>query len=359
MQLYSKYKSSLQVIACCTLLACLGACSSGSELKQTNAENQLAQLSSPKNPEGLERTAEPRSTTPPLLEKVEEQSSEQNYTPAHNQRIFTPYTGSKARIYGSYNLGCIDGAVSLSDENQTFQFQRWSQDRHYAHPILANYIFDLAKRAEKAGLPPLMFGDMSLPYGGAMGPNSSHASHETGLDLDIPFDFALPRKSQYDLQHPKDVYIVKGQKILKNFTPAVVSLIRLAATDPRVDRIFVAPMIKKRMCQLYEGKEPTGSDSFLQKLRPWFGHQAHMHVRLKCPSDSPECITQKPIAAGTGCGYEVDSWFLPPPKSTQTTTVKKKKKKPEIPQKCQLLFKKVAAEKAASNAPSNTKATAK
>lgn len=300
----------------------------------------------------MERRLE-SSTTPPLLEKLdspEAPNDRQAYSQHQPQLSYTPYQGSKARIYGSYNLGCIDGAISMSDQGQTFQFQRWAKDRHYAHPILADYIFDLVKRAEQAGLPPLMFGDMSLPYGGPLGPGSSHASHETGLDLDVPFDFALPRKSLYDLQHPKDVYIVKGSKIQKNFTPAVVTLIKTAATDPRVDRIFVAPMIKKRMCQLFEGKGQPGEDSFLQKLRPWFGHQAHMHVRLKCPTDSPDCITQKPVPEGTGCGAEVDSWFLPPPPQTTQTKPKPKKAKPELPQQCQLLFKRVALEQSAQAA---------
>ena len=64
---------------------------------------------------------------------------------------------------------------------------------------------------------------------------------------------------------------------------------------------------------------------FLQKLRPWFGHQAHMHVRLKCPFDSPECVSQAPVPQGTGCGYEVDSWFLPPPPKSGKAVAKKKR----------------------------------
>lgn len=309
--------------------------------------------SSPQNPEGTERPvpnaiASGENQVPNLLQRVDESESsytQDGYQPksaATSSVLFTPYTGSKAKIYGSYNLGCIDGAVRLTDKDQPFQIQRWGKDRNYVHPIMADYIFDLVKRAESIGLPPLLLGDMSRPYGGPMGPGSSHASHETGLDLDIPFDFSLPRKSLYELQNPEDVYIVKGQKIQKHFTPAVVTLIKTAATDPRVDRIFVAPMIKKRMCLLFEGKGKKGDDAFLRKLRPWFGHQAHMHVRLKCPSDSPNCISQKPIPEGTGCGYEVDSWFMPPSTKPATTKakVKKKKAKPELPKQCKILFEK-------------------
>ena len=56
---------------------------------------------------------------------------------------FTPYTGSEARIYGSPNNGCIAGALPLSDQNETFQLQRWGNDRHYAHPLMLQYLQDL------------------------------------------------------------------------------------------------------------------------------------------------------------------------------------------------------------------------
>ena len=61
-----------------------------------------------------------------------------------------------------------------------------------------------------------------------------------------------------------------------------------------------------------------------------------MHVRLKCPSDSPNCVTQAPVPAGTGCGYEVDSWLNPPPPSaTKKTAVRKER--PQPPAQCKLV----------------------
>ena len=250
---------------------------------------------------------------------------------------FTPYTGSEARIYGSPNNGCIAGALPLSDQNETFQLQRWGNDRHYAHPLMLQYLQDLRARAAELELPPLLIGDLSRPYGGPYGPSSAHASHNTGLDVDLPFDFAQPRKNHYELEHPKDNYIVSGKKVRSSFTPEIATYIKLAASDPRVDRVFVAPMIKKHMCALYEHEPDAG---FLHKLRPWFGHRAHMHVRLNCPSDSPECVLPKPIPEGSGCGYEVDSWFLPPPPKTQTAanTKPKPKAKKVLPPQCPLIL---------------------
>ena len=96
------------------------------------------------------------------------------------------------------------------------------------------------------------------------------------------------------MSHPKDVYLVDSkQRPTKNFDINKVKLIYLAAIDDRVERIFVAPGIKRGLCQSFKGKDR----SWLSKIRPWFGHRAHMHVRLKCPKDSPNCIAQDPVPA--------------------------------------------------------------
>jgi penicillin-insensitive murein endopeptidase len=56
----------------------------------------------------------------------------------------------------------------------------------------------------------------------------------------------------------------------------------------------------------------------MSKIRPWWGHNYHFHVRLSCPSGDPECRGQAPPPAGDGCGRELDWWFTeealhPPP----------------------------------------------
>ncbi len=246
--------------------------------------------------------------------------------------FFTPYKGSKSRIYGTTSAGCIAGAHALDDSNEDFQVQRRGP-RNYAHPMMVQYLKDLRDRSAQLGLPPLLIGDIALQYGGTYGLRSAHASHNTGIDVDLPFDFALPRKSAQELANPEDVYIVKGSSIQPAFTKSIEVYIKAAASDPRVDRIFVAPMIKKHMCRVYENKPMSG---FLSKLRPWFGHQAHMHVRLKCPIDSPDCVAQAPVPEGLGCGYEVDSWLNPPPPSA-TKKVAKRRVRPALPEQCKLV----------------------
>lgn len=248
----------------------------------------------------------------------------------------TANTAFAAEVIGEYANGCIKGAVPLKD-GTNYQVQIWGHGRNYGHPELIDYIQKLVLKAKHYNLPDLLIGDLSKRQGGSFGSGSSHGSHQSGLDVDISFDFASPRKSFYDLSHPKDVYLVDTHnRVTRNFDKRRVALIYLAASDPRVERIFVAPGIKKTLCQIYGGHDR----SWLQKLRPWFGHRGHMHVRLACPVDSPLCVNQAKAPSGDGCGQELDSWLHPEkyahkPAKNGKPQVKKKR---VMPSECRALF---------------------
>jgi penicillin-insensitive murein DD-endopeptidase len=97
------------------------------------------------------------------------------------------------------------------------------------------------------------------------------------------------------------------------WTHAHTELIRIAAQDLAVTRIFVNAAIKKALCR------EAGTDrAWLSKVRPWYGHAEHFHVRIACPADSAECKPQPPPDPSDGCGHELDFWFKestlhPPP----------------------------------------------
>ena len=104
----------------------------------------------------------------------------------------------------------------------------------------------------------------------------------------------------------------------RNWSPAHHALMRAAALDSRVDRIFVAAAVKIEMC-----KTATPADTaWLQKIRPIYGHDTHFHVRLKCPKGAALCQTQTPPVAelsknGNGCDETLTWWvteYLNPPK---------------------------------------------
>ena len=164
-------------------------------------------------------------------------------------------------------------------------------------------------KVKQAGLPPILIGDISLKTGGDLGPNSDHASHNIGLDVDIPFVFASPRKTTAELKKLKYVYLVNKNTLTKDFTYERAELIRLAASDPKVT---------------------------LSKVRPWFGHRAHMHVRLACPPDSPYCVNQDLPPEGDGCGKELISWFMPADINHPLPKVKRQRLK--MPAQCEAIL---------------------
>jgi len=112
--------------------------------------------------------------------------------------------------------------------------------------------------------------------------------------------------------------------------------LRLTANDAHVSRIFVHPIIKRDACNA-----ETGDRTWLRKLRPWFGHDDHFHVRLLCPAEAPDCVSQAPVPAGDGC-KELDWWFSPEAqedrKKGQAKYQAKVGKAPGMPAECKALL---------------------
>jgi penicillin-insensitive murein endopeptidase len=81
-----------------------------------------------------------------------------------------------------------------------------------------------------------------------------------------------------------------------NWTPAHMNILRAAAKDDRTARIFVFPGAKIAMCDA-----ETDDRSWLNKIRPWWGHHYHFHVRLKCPKSDAACVNQPTPPKGDGC----------------------------------------------------------
>jgi len=231
--------------------------------------------------------------------------------------IDKPTTGS-ARAIGSTANGCLTGAVQLPADGAGYEVMRPSRRRYFGHADLVDFIEALGRRAQTAGLPLFYVGDMSQPRGGPL--PFGHASHQTGLDVDIWFTAetmpGLSEAAREETSSPS--MIVAGEMPhvdASQFGKRQVALLRLAAADPRVDRIFVNPVIKLALCRGLGGATVSGT-GWLQRLRPWWGHDDHFHVRLHCPDSSPECEPQKPIPDGDGCDAALEDWthhLTPPP----------------------------------------------
>lgn len=214
---------------------------------------------------------------------------------------------------GSYAKGCLAGGAQLPETGPTWQAMRLSRNRNWGHPETVQFIKNLSvKAARQPGWEGLYIGDISQPRGGPM--LSGHASHQIGLDVDIwmraPKTLSLTATERENIS---SISMRKNNGAYTNdkWTRQHHEILKAAASDPRVARIFVFPGAKVQMC-----KDETGDRAWLRKIRPWWGHHYHFHVRLKCPKDAKNCIDQAPPPAGDGC-KGADRWVRdilnPPP----------------------------------------------
>lgn len=207
--------------------------------------------------------------------------------------------------YGSYSKGCLAGAVQLPETSPSWQAMRLSRNRNWGHPSVIRFIERLSLRVQDVGWPGLYVGDISQPRGGPM--RSGHRSHQIGLDADIWLKRPLERNlSRAEREKISSDVVVSGMSVNGKWTPEHHQVLKVAASDPAVARIFVNSAIKQELCDA----EPADVDrTWLRKIRPWYGHNSHFHVRLNCPAGALGCANQAPIPAGDGCDETLAWWF--------------------------------------------------
>ncbi len=217
---------------------------------------------------------------------------------------------AKAQTIGFYTAGCIKHSSALPKDGEGYQVIRLSRDRFYGHPELIEFIQSLAKEAHHLYGVTLLIGDISQKNGGPM--PDGHSSHQVGLDADILFwqhPIATERTltlAEREMIEPLSVLNPDLTEIdPARWSPVYAKILKLAASFGDVERIFVNPVIKKRLCEIFPG-EP-----WLTKIRPWWGHDGHFHVRLRCPNDNPLCRPQEPVTEGISCDGELAWWLTP------------------------------------------------
>jgi penicillin-insensitive murein endopeptidase len=249
------------------------------------------------------------------------------------QRV--PAPGPSLSI-GTCSCGCLQGAATLPPSGHGYEALRLGRNRRFGHPSLVAYIQRLGDAAARNKLGLVVVGDLSQPRGGPT--PSGHRSHQTGLDADIGYvappgaRARMPASAREQLA-PLAVVDGKTHEKTPAWTPKVMKLLALAASDPAVDRIFVDPGIKRLAC----ADPATGQAPWQGRLRPWWNHHDHFHVRLKCPADSPLCVPQEP-PTDDGCGASLTWWFS---EDAAATRVKRREAaaatEPELPAACSSL----------------------
>ncbi len=255
------------------------------------------------------------SSTPAVqLDATQSRSEARHYFGAA-----TSGSGGDGEAIGFYSNGCLAGSEQLAESGPTWQSMRLSRNRNWGHPELIDYVEGLsAQVAASTSWEGLYVGDMSQPRGGPM--LTGHASHQVGLDADIwmypPERLDLSATEREELSSI-NVRSQNGAWINENWTADHAEVLRLAASDERVARIFVTTGVKVWLC-----RNVTGDRSWLGRIRPAAGHNYHFHVRLNCPAGDRNCQNQ-PMPEGDGCAEaeaRAAAILNPPPPGPPDTT---------------------------------------
>jgi penicillin-insensitive murein endopeptidase len=241
------------------------------------------------------------------------------------------------RSIGTYAAGCLDGAVALPPSGPGYEVLHLDRHRRYGHPVLIDFVRRFATEARRRRLGVLLVGDLGQARGGPT--PSGHRSHQTGLDADIAYTVpkGFPRRRLTSKEResigPPAVVDLTTHKLTAYWQPRVLELLQLAASDPAVERIFVNPVVKREACA---GARP--GTEWLRKLRPWWLHHDHFHVRMRCPPDSLECEAQPPIGPDDGCGESLRWWFTEDSKVTSERRTHEPAPPPALPAACDELL---------------------
>ena len=263
--------------------------------------------------------------------------STNTFSTTHAPETDTFLNYENTQSIGTYTNGCLNGGLALPIDGTGYQVMRLSRQRIYGHPTLINFIEQLGKYVATQHSSNLLIGDLGQLHGGRT--PSGHRSHQNGLDVDIWFTLSTASNLT---QHERETLsatsmLSSADKIaLKEWTQAHEQVLKTAAQFPNVERIFVNPVIKRELCK----HAPANNREWLRKIRPWWKHDDHFHVRLNCPKDSPNCEHQEPLPAGDGCSEDLAWWFSVDALNPKSPKNVKPAKIPEIPALCKQILQK-------------------
>jgi penicillin-insensitive murein DD-endopeptidase len=220
-------------------------------------------------------------------------------------RAMTP-TEAQTRSIGFYSRGCLAGAKALPVDGESWQVMRLSRNRNWGNPAMIAFLERFSRKAARQSVwPGILVGDISQPRGGPM--LTGHLSHQIGLDADVwltPMPDRTLSRAEREEMSAVNMVTEDGLSVDRaNWSERQAGIIKAAAEEPEVDRIFVNAAIKKALC------ETSAGASWMTKVRAYWGHNYHFHVRIKCPSGQDNCQAQEPVPAGDGCDKSLSWWF--------------------------------------------------
>ena len=168
--------------------------------------------------------------------------------------VLTPAPGA-ARAIGDTSAGCITGARALPTEGEGYVVMHLERNRNYGHPSLISTLRALGQQAAR-GLGILHIGDLGMARGGPM--PFGHRSHQTGLDADVWFDLSPTLHLGANRMRSN----IEAYSLLSKthdglderlWSDSHARMLRSAAQQPGVDRIFVNARIKRELCRSTRG----------------------------------------------------------------------------------------------------------
>lgn len=245
----------------------------------------------------------------------------------HWHDVKEPKAGN-AIIYGGYSAGCLAGAKMLDETGKGYVLARPERERAFGHPALIAFIKDYAAAMSERGLT-LMVSDVGQARGGPAPLTSAHQSHQTGLDVDLWYSHAIGN----------DTTITTPYAVGRSFDPEVtkdwlrfaenhVTLLKEASLYDEVQRIFVTPSVKQYLCKHHR------EENWIRKIRPWWGHARHFHIRLRCPEGSKHCEPQDEPES-VACDDTLAWWFSNDARETAAKASGSERTYPTLPKQCQ------------------------
>ena len=146
-----------------------------------------------------------------------------------------------------------------------------------------------------------MAGDIGRRYVAAARRSDVHRARQPtgGLDADIWLT-PMPNRelSRNEREEMSAVMMVRSDRLDIDphvWTPNHLTVIRAAAQEPSVQRIFVNAAIESVV------PRSQGRSQLALKVRPMYGHDYHFHIRIRCPAGSGECESQPEPKEGEAC----------------------------------------------------------
>ena len=215
-----------------------------------------------------------------------------------HHRVDDPATDRRAHLEGASELG----ALSLGVEVLAPQLER-------------NYgTYELVELIRQVGVlydqrhPGAIFqvGDLSLEAGGTIRDRSGkrvHSSHRNGLDVDI--NFLRTDCHEEGSHNARDC----PPSLAPNLELMQLFLASGPPMGPIVDLFYVHHDFYERACNYVYASEERHDEysDLLRYMEPRDGHQAHFHMRIRCPALSRGCRTGAPPSSRDRCGRRLAS----------------------------------------------------